>query len=170
MDRCININNGKIQEIAKSLNIPPALAAVKVEVWMDKNGDKIPTAEDLMPELKIFNLEKRVSERTADSQIEELSAKYPDYTFYKEKDLRLRGFSSWSVYATKKETKTPTGQLTLFVGDRNVRPNVITTVDRGTMSKNKFKTFLGSNITDSQTALRKIAASSSAMSNIAKKL
>ncbi len=58
----------------------------------------------------------------------------------------------------------------LFAGDKNVRPNVITTVDRGTMANNKFKTFLGSNISDAQTALRKIAASSSAMSNIAKKL
>jgi len=90
MDRCININNGKIQEIAKALNIPPALAAVKVEVWMDNNGNKIPTAEDLMPELKMFSLEKQVSENTANNQIEELTAKYPDYTFYKEKDLRLR--------------------------------------------------------------------------------
>ena len=41
MSRCININNGRVQEIAKALNIPPALAAVKVEVWMNNNNDKI---------------------------------------------------------------------------------------------------------------------------------
>jgi len=58
----------------------------------------------------------------------------------------------------------------LFAGDKNVRPNVITTVDRGTMANNKFKTFLGSNISDAQTALRKIAKSDSTLSSIAKKL
>lgn len=168
MDRCININNSRVQEIAKALNIPPALAAVKVEVWMDKNGNKIPTAEDLIPELKMFNLEKLVSEKTADKQIEELTAKYPNYTFYKEKDTRLRGFNSWSVYSKPKPDSK--GQFALFAGDKNVRPNVITTIDRGTMSNNKFKTFLGSNINDAQTALRKIAKLDSGMAPIAQKL
>ena len=137
------------------------------EVTLDTKRDK---SISFQKEEDDFNLEKRVSENTANNQIEELTAKYPNYTFYKEKDVRLKGFSSWSVYATKKETKTPTGQLTLFAGDRNVRPNVITTVDRGTMANNKFKTFLGSNISDAQTALRKIAKSDSTLSSIAKKL
>lgn len=114
-----------------------------------------------------FNLEKLVSERTADKQIEELTAKYPNYVFYKEKDTRLRGFNSWSVYAKPKPDSK--GQFALFAGDKNVRPNVITT-DRGTMSNNKFKTFLGSNISDAQTALRKIAKLDSGMAPIAQKL
>jgi hypothetical protein len=171
MDRCININNNKVKEIAKALNLPPALAAVKMEVWMDKNNNKIPTAQDLMPTEDIFGLEKQVSENTANNQIEELSAKYPDYTFSKQKDTRLRGFNSWSVYANKKQVKTSAGQLPLFAGDANARPNVIEVLEnRGTMSNNKFKTFLGANTTDSQTALKKIAASTSALADIAKKL
>ena len=48
MDRCININNSRVQEISKALNIPPALAAVKVEVWMENNNNKIPKVEDII--------------------------------------------------------------------------------------------------------------------------
>ena len=47
MDKCININNGKVKEIAAKLGVIPAIAAIKMEVWMDNNGGKIPTAEDL---------------------------------------------------------------------------------------------------------------------------
>jgi hypothetical protein len=170
-DRCINPNNPKVIELAKELNKSKYEVAIDIKLWQDVNGNIIPTAQDLMPTENIFDLEKQVSENTANNQIEELSAKYPDYTFSKQKDTRLRGFNSWSVYANKKQVKTPAGQLPLFAGDANARPNVIEVLEnRGTMSNNKFKTFLGSNISDSQTALKKIAASTSAMSNIAKKL
>ena len=168
-DRCINPNNSKVIELAKELNKSKYEVAIDIKLWQDVNGEKIPTAQDLMPTEIDFALEKQVSENTANNQIEELTAKYPDYTFSKQKDTRLRGFNSWSVYANKKEG-VATGQLPLFAGDANARPNVITTVDRGTMSSNKFKTFLGSNTSDAQTVLKKIAASSSTLASIAKKL
>jgi hypothetical protein len=47
MDKCININNSKVKEIAAKLGVIPAIAAIKMEVWMENNGGKIPTAEDL---------------------------------------------------------------------------------------------------------------------------
>ena len=47
MDKCININNGKVKEIAAKLGVIPAIAAIKMEIWMENNGGKIPTAEDL---------------------------------------------------------------------------------------------------------------------------
>ena len=48
MDKCININNGKVKEIAAKLGVIPAIAAIRMETWMDNNGGKIPTAEDLL--------------------------------------------------------------------------------------------------------------------------
>ena len=47
MDKCINLNNGKVKEIAAKLGVVPAIAAVKMEDWMNNNGGKIPTAEDI---------------------------------------------------------------------------------------------------------------------------
>jgi hypothetical protein len=47
MDKCINLNNGKVKEIAAKLGVVPAIAAVKMEDWMNNNGGKIPNAEDL---------------------------------------------------------------------------------------------------------------------------
>lgn len=54
-NRCINLNNQKVQDIAKELGIPPALAASKIEVWMDDNGGKIPTVEDIIGD-RFYNL------------------------------------------------------------------------------------------------------------------
>ena len=48
MDKCININNNKVKEIAAKLGVIPAIAAIKMEIWMNNNGGKIPTAEDLV--------------------------------------------------------------------------------------------------------------------------
>lgn len=48
MDKCININNGKVKEIAEKLGVIPSIAAIKMEIWMNNNGGKIPTAEDLV--------------------------------------------------------------------------------------------------------------------------
>ncbi len=47
-NRCINISNPKVIEIAKKLNVPPAIAAAKISVWQDRNGPGIPTIIDLM--------------------------------------------------------------------------------------------------------------------------
>lgn len=49
MDKCININNGKVKEIAAKLGILPVVAATKMAIWMDANNGKIPTINDLLP-------------------------------------------------------------------------------------------------------------------------
>ena len=108
MDKCININNGKVKEIAAKLGVIPAIAAIKMEVWMDNNGGKIPTAEDLAVSTNLNNeLPKNVIEKTETFQTEQyanelikiLTKEYPNYSFEKYASLRMKGFQDrkWRI-------------------------------------------------------------------------
>lgn len=56
MDKCINVNNNKVKEIAAELGIIPAIAAIKMEVWMNNNGGKIPSAQDLINSIEVSKI------------------------------------------------------------------------------------------------------------------
>lgn len=186
-NKCLNLNNGRVQELAKEINVAPALAAAMMSVWMDKNNGKIPKIEDIIGN-RYYNItdHKEVYAQydllTKDGKIKQFTEseakriaksldRSPNYDFHARKYIgnqwRVLAFNPFENAVEEEPTAV---QLPLFAGDKNVRPNAITTVNRGTMSDNKFKTFLGTNVSDSQTALKKIAASSSTLSNIAKKL
>jgi hypothetical protein len=45
--KCISISNSIVIELAKELGLPPILAASKIAVWQEENGDRIPTIEEL---------------------------------------------------------------------------------------------------------------------------
>ena len=56
MDKCINVNNNKVKEIAAELGIIPAIAAIKMEVWMNNNKGKIPSAQDLINSIEVSKI------------------------------------------------------------------------------------------------------------------
>lgn len=184
MSRCININNSRVQEIAKTLNIPPALAATKIEVWMDKNDSKIPKVEDIVGNryydvnknkdlyekynllasdgnIKIFSNEEEAK------RIAKSFDRSPNYDFHARKTT-----NGWKVLIFNPFTNaeddmffTPT-QLPLFAKENRI----YTLVESATMENNKFKTFLGSNISTAQYALSKILKENKTLSSIAAKL
>jgi len=78
MDKCININNGKVKEIAAKLGVIPAIAAIRMETWMDNNGGKIPTAEDLVNSKVAFQNVNSEGIIASEKTIRDLSARLAD--------------------------------------------------------------------------------------------
>ncbi len=178
MDKCININNSRVQEISKALNVPPALAASKIEVWMDNNNGKIPKVEDIIgnryyninrhiwiyDQYNLLNEKGRIKQFPNKKQATDFAKslnRSPNFDFHIREyngNYRILVFNPFEN--AEDDMFSSPEQLKLF----NQEPN------RGTKDNNKFKDFLGGLKSDSQTALKKIAESDNWMSDVAKKL
>jgi hypothetical protein len=78
MDKCININNGKVKEIAAKLGVIPSIAAIKMEIWMNNNGGKIPSAEDLVNSKVAFQNVNSKGIIASEKTIRDLAARLSD--------------------------------------------------------------------------------------------
>ena len=76
-DKCINISNSIVINIAKELNIPPYLAAAKISAWQNINGDKIPTVSDLTRKVN-YQLPSTEGQIASEKTIRDLAARMSD--------------------------------------------------------------------------------------------